>query len=98
MQDPSIMVLDEATANLDSVLEEKVQKAIERVSEGRTSLFIAHRLSTLTRCERVLILQDGKLVKEVKGSELLTPSAEILAHLESSESNTLLTSEETVRS
>ena len=98
LQDPSIMVLDEATANLDSALEEKVQKAIERVSEGRTSLFIAHRLSTLTRCERVLILQDGKLVKEVKGSELLTPSSEILAHLESSESNTLLTSEETVRS
>ncbi|MEI7440824.1 MAG: ABC transporter ATP-binding protein [bacterium] len=98
LQNPSIMVLDEATANLDSALEEKVQNAIERVSEGRTSLFIAHRLSTLTRCERVLILQDGKLVKEVKGSELLTPSAEILAHLESSESDTLLTSEDTVRS
>ena len=98
LQDPSILVLDEATANLDSLLEEKVQRAVEKVCEGRTSLFIAHRLSTLTRCERVLILQDGKLVKEVSGKELINPSAEILAHLESSESNTLKPVDETVRS
>jgi ATP-binding cassette subfamily B multidrug efflux pump len=98
LQNPSILVLDEATANLDSHLEEKVQKAVEKVCEGRTSLFIAHRLSTLTRCERVLILQDGKLIKEVTGKDLINPSSEILAHLESSESNGLKLPEEPVRS
>ena len=98
LQDPSIIVLDEATANLDSNLEDKVQKAVEKVCEGRTSLFIAHRLSTLTRCERVLILQNGKLIKEIHGRDLINPSAEILAHLESSESNSLKPPEDTVRS
>lgn len=82
IQDPAIMVLDEATANLDSHLEDKVQAAIEHVSQGRTSIFIAHRLSTLTRCDRVLILQNGKLIQEIKGYELKNPSAEILHHLE----------------
>ncbi len=82
IQDPALIVLDEATANLDMDLEEKVQAAIEEVSKGRSSLFIAHRLSTLTRCDRVIILQNGKLVSEIKGSDLKTPSAEILAHLE----------------
>lgn len=82
IQDPAIMVLDEATANLDSDLEDKVQAAIEQVSAGRTCVFIAHRLRTLTRCERVIILQHGKLVSEIKGSELKSPTPEILLHLE----------------
>lgn len=82
IQDPAIMVLDEATANLDSDLEDKVQAAIEYVSKGRTSIFIAHRLRTLIRCERVLILQNGKLIQEIKGNELKNPSPDILHHLE----------------
>jgi len=83
IQDPAIIVLDEATANLDSDLEDKVQSAIEHISQGRTCIFIAHRLRTLTRCERVIILQNGKLISEIKGSELKAPSEEILSHLES---------------
>jgi ATP-binding cassette subfamily B protein len=82
IQDPAVIVLDEATANLDSDLEDKVQAAIEHVSKGRTCLFIAHRLRTLTRCERVIILQHGKIIDQVKGSDLRDPSAEILHHLE----------------
>ena len=82
LQNPSIMILDEATANLDAELEEKVQLAIERVCRGRTSIFIAHRLSTLTRCDRVLILQSGRVIKEVSGSDLNDPGPEILMHLE----------------
>lgn len=82
LQDPSIMVLDEATANLDTDLEAKVQNAIEKVTEGRTSLFIAHRLSTLTRCERVIILQNGKIVDEITGTDLIQPKHDVLMHLE----------------
>ena len=82
IQDPALIVLDEATANLDSDLEDKVQAAIEHVTQGRTCIFIAHRLRTLTRCERVIILQNGKLVSEIKGSDLKNPSAEVLNHLE----------------
>lgn len=82
IQNPAVIVLDEATANLDSDLEDKVQAAIEHVSRGRTCLFIAHRLRTLTRCERVIILQNGKIIDEVKGSDLRDPSPEILHHLE----------------
>lgn len=84
LQNPSIFILDEATANLDYELEELVQKAIEKVSAGRTCIFIAHRLSTLTRCEKVIILQNGKIIKNISGTDLTKPSPEILSHLEAS--------------
>jgi ATP-binding cassette subfamily B multidrug efflux pump len=82
IQDPAVIVLDEATASLDPELEDKVQAAIEQVAQGSTCIFIAHRLRTLVRCERVIILQNGKLVSEIRGQELKNPSADILLHLE----------------
>jgi ATP-binding cassette subfamily B protein len=57
--DPSILVLDEATASIDTVTEQKIQQSIGRISGGRTSIFIAHRLSTIRSCHRIYVLSGG---------------------------------------
>ena len=66
-----ILVLDEATASLDSHAEAEVQGAIERLSENRTVLCVAHRLSTLRQCDRILVLQEGEVVEQGTFEELL---------------------------
>ncbi|HEV8599675.1 MAG TPA: ABC transporter ATP-binding protein [Gemmatimonadales bacterium] len=62
LKNPSILLLDEATSNLDSLSELKVQEALERLMEGRTTLVVAHRLSTLRRADRILVLDRGEAV------------------------------------
>ncbi|HEU67696.1 MAG TPA: ABC transporter ATP-binding protein [Candidatus Acetothermia bacterium] len=62
--DPKFIVLDEATANIDSQTEAQVQEALERVMAGRTAIAIAHRLSTIRNVDRVLVIHEGKLVEE----------------------------------
>ncbi|MBC7097886.1 ABC transporter ATP-binding protein [Candidatus Bipolaricaulota bacterium] len=69
--DPKLIVLDEATANVDSHTEAQVQKALERLMAGRTVLAIAHRLSTIRNVDRVLVLSQGRLVEEGTVEELL---------------------------
>lgn len=69
--DPKFIVLDEATANIDSQTEAQVQGALERVLAGRTSIAIAHRLSTIRNADRVLVIHDGKLVEQGPVEELL---------------------------
>ncbi len=69
--DPKFIVLDEATANIDSQTEAQVQEALERVMAGRTSIAIAHRLSTIRNADRVLVIHEGKLVEEGTVEELL---------------------------
>lgn len=69
--DPKFIVLDEATANIDSQTEAQVQQALERVLAGRTSIAIAHRLSTIRNADRVLVIHEGKLVEEGTAAELL---------------------------
>ncbi|MBC7221238.1 ABC transporter ATP-binding protein [Candidatus Bipolaricaulota bacterium] len=69
--DPKFIVLDEATANIDSQTEAQVQGALERVLAGRTSIAIAHRLSTIRNADRVLVIHDGKLVEEGPVEDLL---------------------------
>ena len=64
--DPKILVLDEATANIDSATEAVIQKSIQQISEGRTAVFIAHRLSTIRNADCIYYL-DGGVVAE-KGS------------------------------
>ncbi len=66
-----ILVLDEATASLDSKAEAEVQAAIERLEENRTVLCVAHRLSTLSRMDRLIVLAEGRVVEEGGFSELL---------------------------
>lgn len=69
--EPKILILDEATANLDSHTEQLIQAALRVVSEGRTTLVIAHRLSTTKHADRILVMKDGAIVEEGKHVELL---------------------------
>ena len=64
LKDPKILVLDEATSALDSESEHLVQEALERLMQGRTTLIIAHRLSTVRDADRVCVLEDGKIIQE----------------------------------
>jgi len=68
---PSIVVLDEATAHLDSESEVAVQRALDRALEGRTSLVIAHRLSTVRNADLILVVADGRIVASGTHAELL---------------------------
>jgi ATP-binding cassette subfamily B protein len=68
---PSIVVLDEATAHLDSESEAAVQRALDAALEGRTSLVIAHRLSTVRHADRIVVLDEGRIVQSGTHAELL---------------------------
>ena len=61
---PRVLVLDEATANIDSETEALIQTSIDRISDGKTSLFIAHRLSTIRSADHILVLDSGKVVEQ----------------------------------
>lgn len=71
LRNPRILLLDEATSALDSESELMVKEALERLMQGRTSFIIAHRLSTVYRCDRILVLDNGKLVEEGTHEELV---------------------------
>lgn len=69
--DPAVLVLDEATASIDTESERLVQGALDRIVEGRTSLIIAHRLSTIRKADRILVLHHGAIVEQGTHAELL---------------------------
>jgi len=69
---PKILILDEATANLDSHTEQLIQRALRVVSEGRTTLVIAHRLSTVQHADRIIVMRRGKIAEEGTHEELLS--------------------------
>ena len=71
LADPRILVLDEATSSVDTVTEKAIQGAIERVTAGRTSFMIAHRLSTVVDADTILCVQDGKIVERGTHQELM---------------------------
>ncbi|MBQ9890267.1 MAG: ABC transporter ATP-binding protein [Firmicutes bacterium] len=68
---PRIMILDEATASVDTITEQKIQSAIDRVIEGRTSIVIAHRLSTIRNADIILVVDNGQIVEKGRHEELL---------------------------
>lgn len=71
LKDPPILILDEATSHLDTESEREVQVALENLIEGRTSFVIAHRLSTIQRADRILVLQNGRIVQDGTNESLL---------------------------
>jgi ABC-type multidrug transport system fused ATPase/permease subunit len=69
--DPAILILDEATSSVDTETEQRIQEALDRLLVGRTSLVIAHRLSTVQRCDRILVMHKGELREQGTHQELL---------------------------
>lgn len=76
LTDPAILVLDEATSALDSATESAVQDALEEASRGRTTLMVAHRLSTVQNADEIIVLQAGKIVERGSHSALLAKKGE----------------------
>jgi ABC-type multidrug transport system fused ATPase/permease subunit len=71
LKDPPIIIFDEATSNVDSETEAKIHDALERLIKGRTTLIIAHRLSTLRSVDRLIVLDHGRIVETGRHDELL---------------------------
>lgn len=69
---PAVLILDEATANIDTETEKLIQKAMDKLLEGRTSLVIAHRISTIQRADRILVLSEGYLLESGTHEELIS--------------------------
>lgn len=71
LADPRILILDEATASVDTITEAKIQAALDSVTRGRTSLMIAHRLSTVRNADLILVVRNGKIVEQGTHKELI---------------------------
>lgn len=71
LADPRILVLDEATASVDTITEQKIQSAIDTIIKGRTSIVIAHRLSTVRNADLILVVKDGKIIEQGRHQELM---------------------------
>ena len=69
--DPSIMILDEATSSVDVVTEDRIQKAVRELLNGRTSIIIAHRLSQITNCDKIVVIDGGKVSEIGSHDELI---------------------------
>ena len=69
--DPSILILDEATSSVDVVTEDRIQKAVKKLLNGRTSIIIAHRLSQITSCDKIVVIDGGKVSEIGSHDELI---------------------------
>jgi ABC-type multidrug transport system fused ATPase/permease subunit len=71
LKDPPILILDEATASVDTATERLIQEALERLMANRTSIVIAHRLSTIVHADQILVLDHGRIIERGTHDELL---------------------------
>lgn len=74
LRKPEILILDEATSNLDTVTEKAIQETLDTYCDGMTTIIIAHRLSTIRRCDRIFVMEKGKIVESGSHDELMTKS------------------------
>jgi ATP-binding cassette subfamily B protein len=81
LKNSPILVLDEATSSLDTESEEIVQKGLQELFENRTVLAIAHRLSTLRSMDRIIVIEDGKIVEDGAPQELLTKNSGVFKEM-----------------
>ena len=71
LDDTPFLILDEATSNVDTRTEELVQRAMDKLTEGRTSFIIAHRLSTIKNADLILVMKDGNIIEQGNHEELM---------------------------
>ena len=71
LKNPKILILDEATSALDTITEQKIQKSFDDLAVGRTTLVIAHRLATVRNADRIVLVEDGKILEQGTHQELL---------------------------
>jgi ATP-binding cassette subfamily B protein len=69
--DPSVLILDEATANIDSYTERIIQQALKKLLAGRTALVIAHRLSTIRNADKIIVVRNGEIIEQGGHEELV---------------------------
>ena len=71
IEDAPFLILDEATSNVDTRTEELVQKAMDKLTKGKTSFIIAHRLSTIKNADLILVMKDGNIIEQGNHNELI---------------------------
>lgn len=71
LKKPDILILDEATSNLDAVTEKAIQNTLEEYSQGMTTVIIAHRLSTIRMCDKIYVMEKGKILESGSHEELM---------------------------
>ena len=71
LRKPEILIMDEATSNLDSITEKTIEKTIEECTDNVTTIIIAHRLSTIKRCNKIYVMEKGEIIEEGNHKELL---------------------------
>ena len=97
LDDPAILILDDATSAIDVQVEEEIHAALRVLMEGRTTLVIAHRLSTINLAERVVLLEGGRIVADGTHAGLMATEpryAEVLAHIEEDDASRRARAEE----
>jgi len=75
LADPKILILDEATANVDAYTEALMQQAMEEIRRNRTTLIIAHRFSTLRQADRIVVMENGQIAGQGQHEELIATNA-----------------------